>query len=103
MLNRIDWTEETVARESGTAGDDELVTGLSKPAGGADGETEDDQPHSMADNYCTLVWEGQHRERMFNSIRNANCPSEASVKEVLGPKLEGLWDVARIEVKEDEE
>lgn len=96
MLNRIDWTEEARARE----GDDQDAPPTK--ATGTDDAEESEVPQSLADNYCTLVWEGQHRERLFNSIRNANCPSEASVKEVLGPKLEGLWDIARIEVKDED-
>lgn len=110
MLNRIDWTEETVARNTNNDDEDGDAAAAAKASttaeptrdGGADGD-DSAAPQSLADNYCTLVWEGQHRERMFNSIRNANCPSEASVKEVLGPTLEGLWDVARIEVKDEDD
>lgn len=97
MLNRIDWTEEVRVREGDAPPPVPVST---ESIGGPMDELA--EPQSLADNYCTLVWEGQHRERMFREIRNANCPSEAAVKEALGPKLEGLWDVAKIEVKEED-
>ncbi|KAM0789506.1 hypothetical protein ACM66B_000325 [Microbotryomycetes sp. NB124-2] len=113
MLNRINWTEEAQARSGVAAGgDDEGEEGsaqgsTSAPApvngSGVNGNSGVQEPQSLADNYCHLIWEGQHRERVFNTIRNANCPSDASVKETLGPKLEGLWDIAKNEVKEEED
>ncbi|KAK4054206.1 U4/U5/U6 small nuclear ribonucleoprotein prp3 [Microbotryomycetes sp. JL201] len=114
MLNRINWTEEAQSRggnAGAAAGDDDDDTAQPStstapnggPIGVDVGESSLEQPQSLADNYCTLIWEGQHRERVFNTIRNANCPSDASVKETLGPKLEGLWDMAKSEVKEEED
>lgn len=97
MLHRIDWTEEARAR----VGED-VRAGSSGPAGGAENEGDGDEPQSLADNTCELVWEGEHKERLFGDFRNANCPSEASVRETLGEKLEGLWDVAKREVKEED-
>jgi U4/U6 small nuclear ribonucleoprotein PRP3 len=97
MLERIDWTEETRLRE----GDEPYLPPQASGSDSAMG-AELSEPQSLADNYCTLVWEGQHRERVFRDMRHANCPSEANVKEVLGAKLEGMWDVAKVEVKEED-
>ncbi|KAK4054673.1 U4/U5/U6 small nuclear ribonucleoprotein prp3 [Microbotryomycetes sp. JL221] len=124
MLNRINWTEEAqprtgaVVNEVEETNDDNKVghqdSSLESVADVKDGQpstttttttgfdTSLEEPQSLADNYCQLVWQGQHRERLFNTIRNANCPSDASVKEVLGSKLEGLWDMAKVEVKEED-
>ncbi|KDE03383.1 hypothetical protein MVLG_06145 [Microbotryum lychnidis-dioicae p1A1 Lamole] len=103
MLNRIDWTEDARPREVPEGIDDPKdfnSSGL--PKAGTTTFAPEDAPTSLADNYCTLIWEGQHRERLFRDMRHANCPAENNVKDVLGKKLEGLWDVAKIEVKEEE-
>ncbi|SCZ90537.1 BZ3500_MvSof-1268-A1-R1_Chr9g10872 [Microbotryum saponariae] len=103
MLNRIDWTEDARPRELPEGIDDPKdfnSSGL--PKAGTTTFAPEDAPTSLADNYCTLIWEGQHRERLFRDMRHANCPAENNVKDVLGKKLEGLWDVAKIEVKEEE-
>lgn len=107
MTNRIDWTEE-IRSTGGKDAEDE--------AGGEDGEGEDVKPvdlnaegepinqlavpQSLADNRCSVVWEGVHRERMFRpagngGLRQANCPTETAAKEFLGTRFEGLWDVAK--------
>ena len=98
MLNRIDWTEEARAR----TGDNERKGGGFGAGPGAGAEVDGEEPQSLADNTCELVWEGEHKERLFKEFRNANCPSEAHVRDTLGEKLEGLWDVAKREVKEED-
>lgn len=103
MLRRIDWTAEARAREGDVVPepvDEPMEDGGEGSEMGAMGELA--APASLADNTCSLVWEGQHRERMFMRIRQASCPSDSSAKEALGAKLEGLWDVAKSEVKDDE-
>lgn len=105
MLRRIDWTQEARARVGDAAEPEEADVpapeeDVSEPVLGPMGEVE--EPASLADNFCTLVWEGQHRERLFGRFRQANCPSDANAKEALGPKLEGLWDVARSDVKDED-
>ncbi|SCV70111.1 BQ2448_1505 [Microbotryum intermedium] len=103
MLNRIDWTEDARPRE--TEGTDQSKSDFNSsgvPKAGTTTFSVEDAPTSLADNYCTLVWEGQHRERLFRDMRHANCPAENNVKDVLGSKLEGLWDVAKIEAKDED-
>ena len=105
MLRRIDWTQEARARAGDVAEVDEAPPA---PEGDADASSSLaameglEAPPSLADNTCTLVWEGHHRERMFRRFGQANCPSDANAKEALGAKLEGLWDVAKVEVKEED-
>ncbi|GAA5929131.1 U4/U6-U5 snRNP complex subunit PRP3 [Sporobolomyces koalae] len=99
MLNRIRWTEESAPRANDPARENPVDSGsdIPRPAGPFN---EEEPPPSLADNYCKLVWEGVHRERMFPDIRNANCPSEFNAREALG-KLAMLWDVAKVEEKEE--
>lgn len=110
MMKRIDWTEESLARNADAAegGDDnEEKTGTTEVD--ADGEAINGvaEPQSLADNTCTLVWEGTHRERMFRpagkgGLRQADCPTDAAAKEFLGPRFEGMWDVAKKESENDD-
>lgn len=101
MLNRIRWTEESAPRANDPSKDDSPApadsSDIPRPAGPFN---EEEAPPSLADNYCKLVWEGQHRERLFSEIRNANCPSESHAREALG-KLAMLWDVAKVEEKDE--
>ncbi|GAA5978880.1 hypothetical protein JCM5350_004855 [Sporobolomyces pararoseus] len=102
MLNRIRWTEESAPRVNDPSKDSSSAdaadsSDIPRPAGPFN---EEDAPPSLADNYCKLVWEGIHRERMFPDIRNANCPSESHAREALG-KLAMLWDVAKVEEKDE--
>ncbi|KAK4702533.1 U4/U6 small nuclear ribonucleoprotein PRP3, partial [Phenoliferia sp. Uapishka_3] len=102
MLTRIDWTSEAVARDGDEpATKDELST--ADPAGEPEAMEGLDEPESLADNKCSLVWEGVHREKMFSYFKLHNCPSDSNARDVLGPKLEGLWDVAKVDGRDDEE
>ncbi|GAA5910380.1 U4/U6-U5 snRNP complex subunit PRP3 [Sporobolomyces salmoneus] len=102
MLNRIRWTEESAPRANdpakGGSVEPEASSDIPRPAGPFNDDEE--APPSLADNYCKLVWEGIHRERMFPDIRNANCPAESHAREALG-KLAMLWDVAKVEEKDE--
>ncbi|POW15639.1 hypothetical protein PSTT_02023 [Puccinia striiformis] len=68
MLERIDWTAETRSRTPEEEKRGEL------------------QPSSST--------AGDGRERVFNSFRPKNCPSDAIAREFLGSRL-GFWDVAK--------
>jgi len=99
MLNRIRWTEEAAPRAHQDADADagpklEDHGGILRPAGPFTAPDEPEAPPSLADNTCVEVWGGAEREHLFADLRNANCPSEASAREVLG-KLGYLWDVAK--------
>ncbi|KAG0142739.1 hypothetical protein CROQUDRAFT_662132 [Cronartium quercuum f. sp. fusiforme G11] len=84
MLNRIDWTEEPRSRTPQENENDE------------EKKVEEDEQViiNLSENKCELIWEGESRERCFNSFRPKNCPSDSIAKEFLGSKL-GFWDVAK--------
>ncbi|KAA1084056.1 hypothetical protein PGT21_015814 [Puccinia graminis f. sp. tritici] len=87
MLERIDWTAEARSRTP----DEERAEPHPAPV---DGEEQPAEPQSLADNTCELIWEGEGRERVFNSFRPKNCPSDAIAREFLGSRL-GFWDLAK--------
>lgn len=95
MLNRIRWTEAARPRAGDEVPDEDAA-----PAApletinemGAMGELE--EPISLADNSCSMIWEGTHRERMFRGLRQYNAPTNADAKEALGSRFEGMFDLA---------
>jgi len=105
MLRRIVWTE--AARPRGAEeveidyGDDEGTVATSSKTK-MDGDTVN-EPVSLADNNCWLVWEGQLRDRAFSGFKPKSCPTDTSAKEVLGPKLAGYWDMSKNWKAEEEE
>jgi U4/U6 small nuclear ribonucleoprotein PRP3 len=106
MMHRIAWTE--AARERGGS-DVEL------DEDGADGtdaqdkdkvkmaEQKEEGQVSLENNQCWLIWEGQLRDRAFNSFKPKSCPTDNLAKEVLGQKLAGYWDQAKNWKPEEEE
>ncbi|EIW68880.1 hypothetical protein TREMEDRAFT_13987, partial [Tremella mesenterica DSM 1558] len=86
MLHRIDWTEQ--ARPLGDEGEDDDEDG-GKMGGGQE------DPDSLADNKCELIWEGEVPERTFRIFRARHAESDSKAKEWLTPKWEGMWDVAK--------
>lgn len=106
MLHRIAWTE--AARPRG--GEDvEVDNGEDAEADGGAGKAVtagSEQPEeaiSLENNACYLVWEGQLRERSFNTFKPKGCPTDAMAKEVLGQKLAGYWDQAKNWKPEEEQ
>lgn len=92
LLSRIQWTEAARPRADrpGEEGGD--------AAEGAAAEKEGDAPEekeSLEGNRCDLIWEGTIRERAFASFRPKRCPTDGMAKEMLGKKLEGMWDQAK--------
>ncbi|KAJ7054351.1 pre-mRNA processing factor 3-domain-containing protein [Mycena amicta] len=92
MMDRIAWTE--AARPRG--GEDVVLqdedgddSGTGKGKGKA---TEDEQePVSLENNKCWMVWEGMLRERAFREFRVRHCPTDGAAKELLGERLRGNW------------
>lgn len=106
MINRIAWTEAARPRgadevEIENGGSDEEGEGKGK----AKGVTEDEGGEivSLEDNNCWLVWEGQVRDRAFNSFKPRSCPTDSAAKELLGARLAGYWDQAKNWKPEEEE
>jgi U4/U6 small nuclear ribonucleoprotein PRP3 len=102
MLHRIAWTEAARPRGEEAVeidqGEDEVVASSSKPQ--PEGNV---GPVSLDDNKCWLVWEGQVRDRAFSGFKPKSCPTDASAKEALGPKLSGYWDMCKNWKPEEEE
>lgn len=106
MTHRIDWTEEARSRiEETEAKASSIATSSLTPEAtpGLEAMNRLVAPASLADNTCTLIWNGSHKERLFNGFRQKNCPSDAQAKEALGTRLEGLWDIAKAREEEEEE
>lgn len=103
MMDRIAWTE--AARPRG--GEDVVLqdedgddSGTGKGKGKA---TEDEQePVSLENNKCWMVWEGMLRERAFREFRVRHCPTDGAAKELLGERLRGYWDQAKNWREEDD-
>jgi U4/U6 small nuclear ribonucleoprotein PRP3 len=80
MLVRVDWTE--TARP--LPGEEALLP----PA-----KVEFEQEENMAENRCDLMWEGPIKEKTFNRFMPKNTESERAVRDFLGEKNQGYWDV----------
>ncbi|KII84667.1 hypothetical protein PLICRDRAFT_46061 [Plicaturopsis crispa FD-325 SS-3] len=106
MLSRIAWTE--AARPRGAEdvevddGDSD-AEGASGDAKGKGKAVDTENPVSLENNKCYLVWEGQLRDRAFSNFKPKQCPTDSAAKEVLGTKLSGYWDQAKNWKPEDEE
>lgn len=81
MLVRIDWTDPGRPKDQDDA---------EEPALEAD-------PMDLSDNTCECVFEGPVRDRALpmGVVKMEVCSSDLKVKELLGPKLSGYWDVAK--------
>ena len=108
MLHRVAWTEAARARgaEEVEIDDDDGEVGPSERTDNSavvTGEDGAQEVVSLEDNRCDLVWEGQLRERAFNSFKPKTCPTDAAAREVLGVKIAGYWDQVKNFKPEDEE
>jgi len=89
MMQRIDWKEEVEPLEGGeeTPGE-QLTHGADIP---------------MLQNRCTLVWEGELKQRGFRKFSSERCPTDAMAKERLERgRMEHMWTVAKGAVQKEE-
>jgi U4/U6 small nuclear ribonucleoprotein PRP3 len=90
MMNRIDWTENPGSDRMAADSPEAQVSWLS---------TEDDkgQPRDLSDNTCTLLWEGQTKNRAFKRWFGARvCETDSAAKEALSrAKMENFWTLAK--------
>jgi U4/U6 small nuclear ribonucleoprotein PRP3 len=108
MLERIAWTE--AARPRG-AEDVDIDNGDLDEEDGAEIKTkgkivtqdEAGEVVPLDDNKCFIIWEGQLRDRAFNSFKPRSCPTDSAAKELLGARLSGYWDQAKNWKPEEEE
>lgn len=99
MLNRIEWTEAARSRGGENSPSPPPVAASNMAAEESAMGQDLPEPVSLADNACSLIWEGSHRERMFRGLRQFNAPTNNDAKEALGNRFEGLFDLA---LKSDE-
>ncbi|KAI5797691.1 pre-mRNA processing factor 3-domain-containing protein [Geopyxis carbonaria] len=82
MINRINWTENV----------EPLPGTVDIPDDHAGGDAETD----MANNKCTLVWEGELKQRGFKKFSAERCPTEGMAKSWLERgKMEYMWTLAK--------
>ena len=96
MENRIDWTEE--ARPVGDEGDDDDEDAAGrKPAttAGLTNGSSTQQPESLEDNKCELIWSGEIPDRTFKQFRARHAETDTKAKEWLTTRYEGYWDLAK--------
>ncbi|KAJ5767265.1 uncharacterized protein N7511_004881 [Penicillium nucicola] len=90
MMNRIDWTENPGSDRMSADSPEAQVSWLS---------TEDDkgQPRDFSDNTCTLLWEGQTKNRSFKRWFGARvCETDSAAKDALSrAKMENFWTLAK--------
>ncbi|KAI9661248.1 MAG: hypothetical protein M1821_009575 [Bathelium mastoideum] len=90
MLDRIRWEEN-----GGTASVNEA---RNNPSGPDWLKSEDDngQLKDLSFNKCTLVWEGEERQRAFKRWSSKVCETDGEAKEVLQRnKMENMWTLAK--------
>ena len=88
MMNRIDWKEEVEPLEGGEVEGDKVTHGADIP---------------MANNKCTLVWEGELKQKGFRKFSCERCPTDAMSKERLErSKMEHMWTLAKDSVPKGE-
>ncbi|KAF2455210.1 pre-mRNA processing factor 3-domain-containing protein [Lineolata rhizophorae] len=93
MLNRIRWTENAQPRGGGEAG------GREAEAAWLRGVDEGGELKDLGFNRCTLVWEGEERERAFRRWGSRVCETDAEAKEALGrARMENFWTLAKTAV-----
>lgn len=91
MLNRIDWTENAGPNAVREGNKEALAKWL---------EAEDEKTGELKDlslNTCTLVFEGEERQRAFRKWLGARvCETESAAKEALTrAKMENFWTLAK--------
>ena len=90
MLNRIQWGENatTISMNEGKSNQPE--------PGWLKGEDENGQLKDLSFNTCSLVWEGEERQRAFKRWTSRVCETDGEAKEVLQRnKMENMWTLAK--------
>ncbi|CCX05474.1 pre-mRNA processing factor 3-domain-containing protein [Pyronema domesticum] len=88
MMNRIEWTEDAAPQEGEEEGAEKLSYGATIAAD---------------KNKCTLVWEGELKQKGFRKFSAERCPTDAMAKERLERgKMEYMWTQAKNMVPKDE-
>jgi U4/U6 small nuclear ribonucleoprotein PRP3 len=90
MLNRIDWTENSMPNNVREGNKEALASWL---------QSVDENTGDLKDlglNKCTLVWEGEQKTRAFRKWGSRVCETETAAREVLQrSKMETMWTLAK--------
>ena len=87
MMQRIKWSEQSTGMDVDT-----------------EGARDDDRPGekqtgSSQENKCTLVWEGELKNKSFKKFTTNKCETEGEVRKLLERnKMENFWTLAKNKV-----
>lgn len=88
MLNRIDWSENSLSTHNSTR------NGMEREWLQAEDET--GTPKDMSLNDCKLVFEGEQKARAFRKWSSKVCETDAEARETLArAKMENFWSLAK--------
>ena len=89
MLNRIDWTENSMPNAVREGNKEALQAWLQSV-------DEKGELRDLGLNKCTLVWEGEQKARAFRKWGSRVCETESAAREALGRgKMETMWTLAK--------
>ncbi|KAK4990407.1 U4/U5/U6 small nuclear ribonucleoprotein prp3 [Elasticomyces elasticus] len=89
MLNRIKWTENVAPAPAKEERREVERVWLRA-------EDEEGKPKDMSLNKCTLVWEGEEKQRAFRKWTSKVCETDGEAKEALKwNKMENMWTLAK--------
>jgi len=89
ILNRIDWTENSMPNSVREGNKEALQIWLQSV-------DEKGELRDLGLNKCTLVWEGEQKARAFRKWGSRVCETESLAREALGRgKMETMWTLAR--------
>ena len=90
MLNRIDWTENSGANSVREGNREALTSWLAA-------EDEKGELKDLSLNTCTLIWEGEEKNRAFRKWVGARvCETDGAAKDQLArAKMENFWALAK--------
>lgn len=86
MTHRIDWTEQLRRRDEDESGSEDDEDKEKK---------EEEEDIDLSDNKCEQIWHAEVPERSFGGFIARHAESDARGKEILGPKYELLWGLAK--------
>jgi U4/U6 small nuclear ribonucleoprotein PRP3 len=89
MTHRIDWTEQLRRRDGDEDSDD------SGSEAGDKEKKDDEEDIDLSDNKCEQIWHAEVPERVFGGFIARHAETDARGKDILGPKYELLWDLAK--------
>lgn len=90
IQKRIRWTEMEAPRAVSEGNREALTKWL-------EAEDEDGNLKDLSLNRCECIFSGEEKERTFRKVLRhpRACETDAQARDVLGPRMEGFWNVAK--------